>query len=71
MLRRAQGNHARKSDPRAFEPLAIAVEHLDIADPLAQQPEGRAKAALAGADDRDVEHRLSIMQTDGDQGGVA
>ena len=65
---RAQGNHARKSDPRAFEPLVIAVKHLDIGDPLAQKPEGRAKAALAGADDRNIEQRLSIKQTRGDPG---
>jgi hypothetical protein len=49
-------------------PLLVAVEHLDIGDPLAQQPEGRAKAASAGADDRDVEERLSIVHTRGDPG---
>ena len=57
MLWAAQRVHARISEPRSLPSLLGFVEHEDVADLRAQQPERRRKPRLPGTDDQHVQRR--------------
>ena len=57
MLRAAQRVHAGIGEPRPLLSLLGFVEHEDVADLRAQQPERRREPRLPGADDQHVQRR--------------